>query len=70
MRKYSVRDRPYRPDRREGRYQDRERNISPYCPTQGITAIDLYMTLRVTLGTSISMGTGNNERAIWGNIAL
>ena len=34
--KYSIQDRPYRPDQREGRYRGQERNISPYCPTRGM----------------------------------
>ena len=48
--KYSVQDRPYRPDRREGRYQGLERNISSYCPTRGIAIIDLLYDFRVTVG--------------------
>ena len=66
MGKYSVWDRPYRPDRKEGRYRGRERNVSPYCPTRGIA---IMYDFRVTIDTgnnSVSIGTGNNERAIWG----
>ena len=39
-------------------------NIPPYCPTRGIAIIDLLYDFRVTIGT------GNNERAIRGNVAL
>ena len=41
-----------------------EWNISPYCPTRGISIIDLSYDFRVTIGT------GNNEQAIQGNVAL
>ena len=42
----------------------RERKMSPYCPTRGIEIIYLLYEFCVTIGT------GNNERAIEGNIAL
>ena len=42
-------------ERREGRYLGREQNISPYCPIQGISIIDLVYNFRITIGT------GNNE---------
>ena len=64
MGKYSVWDRPYRPNRMEGRYRGQERNISLYCLTRGIAIIYLFYDFRFTIGT------GNNERAIQGNIAL
>ena len=60
MGEYSFRDRHYWPDRREGRYLGRERNIYPYCPTRGIAIIDLLYDFRITIGM------GNNERAIRG----
>ena len=34
--KYSVKDRPYRLDRREGQYRGQERNISRYCPPSNV----------------------------------
>ena len=62
--KYTVQDRPYRPDQREGGYRGRKQNISPYCPTVEITIINLLYNFR------IAIGTGNNERAIWENFTL
>ena len=72
--RYSIRDRPYRPNQREGRYRGREQNISQYCLIQGIAIIDLLYDFpchyRQWAITSVSIGTGNNERAIRGNMGV
>ena len=55
MGELSLRDRLYRPDRNEGLYRGRERNISPYCLTRGFAIVYLLYDFRVTIDT------GNNE---------